>query len=115
MGENFRRALASRGYVVDVTRDGSEALGMLRCRPYHLIVTDLIMPRMGGLSLLERLRDERCTAPIIIVTAFSGWAMMQNLPKLGVVRLLEKPIAIRQFLQEVDRVLGPRTGPKPVP
>ncbi len=75
-----RSILEASGYEVDLAKDGLEALRRVEETDYHLIVTDIEMPRMDGFTLTERLRaDERYAGvPIVIVTSREKEADMQR-------------------------------------
>ena len=52
--ETLWRALSREGYQVSQAGDGTEALSALRMRPYDLAIIDLVLPRMGGMQILQR-------------------------------------------------------------
>jgi two-component system response regulator AtoC len=70
---NIRRVLAAMlkrdGYDVTTAADGEQALAVLQRTPIHVVVTDLVMPRLGGMELLERVRAEYPDVPVILITA----------------------------------------------
>ncbi len=65
-----REMLATRGYQVDVAVDGQEAWYLLKSHHYDLLVTDVDMPRMDGIALVERIRADRSleNLPVVIVS-----------------------------------------------
>lgn len=70
LAEGLRHALVRAGYSVDMARDGVIAREALRDEtPYEVILLDLGLPRLDGLSLLREWRDRRLTVPVIILTA----------------------------------------------
>jgi nitrogen regulation protein NR(I) len=70
---NIRRVLAAMlkrdGYDVTTAADGAQALAVLQRTPVHVVVTDLVMPHLGGMELLERVRAEYPDIPVILITA----------------------------------------------
>src|SRR5439155_5567204 len=54
------------GLEVDAAEDGQQALAMLAERPYALVVTDLRMPRLGGMRLIQEMRDRNIPATVIV-------------------------------------------------
>jgi two-component system response regulator AtoC len=70
---NIRRVLAAMlkrdGYDVTTAADGEQAMAVLQRTPVHVVVTDLVMPRLGGMELLERVRAEYPDIPVILITA----------------------------------------------
>jgi two-component system OmpR family response regulator len=63
------RALNQSAYAVDLVGDGEAANDALAGTTYDLVVLDLALPRVDGLSVLRRLRDRRSTTPVLILTA----------------------------------------------
>jgi len=74
--ESQRTALAGMiglwGYSVETACDGQEALDKLSSLDIHVIVTDLMMPRMDGRELLTRLKAQGGAPPVIVQTAFGN-------------------------------------------
>lgn len=68
--EMERKMLSARNYEVDVAIDGMDALNSIRSNRYHLVITDIDMPRMNGIELVETIRSDPQynTLPIIIVS-----------------------------------------------
>jgi DNA-binding NtrC family response regulator len=95
--ENQRAGLAkmiqSWGFVVDTAFDGQDALEKLTHTPPHVLVTDLMMPRMDGFELLKRLGSQSILPPAIVLTAFGNIeTAVQTMHDLGAFWFLEKPI-----------------------
>ncbi|MFN3477084.1 MAG: response regulator, partial [Candidatus Methylomirabilales bacterium] len=67
-GETLKRALVREGYRVGLARNGKEALKALEEERYDLIITDLVMPEMGGLGFLKEIRAKGLDLPVIVVT-----------------------------------------------
>jgi len=95
--ENQRAGLAkmiqSWGFTVETAADGQEALDKLNSVPAHVLVTDLMMPRMDGFELLRRLGTQGNMPPAIVLTAFGNIeTAIQTMHDLGAFWFLEKPI-----------------------
>ena len=95
--ENQRAGLAkmvqSWGFAVETASDGQEALEKLNQSPAHVLVTDLIMPRMDGFELMKRLGAQGALPPTIMLTAFGNIeTALQATLDLGAFWFLEKPI-----------------------
>ncbi len=69
IGDRTRLALVRDGYHVDWALDGEEGLRMARAHPYHLIILDVMMPKMDGFQVVQELRNERDRVPILMLTA----------------------------------------------
>ena len=95
--ENQRAGLAkmiqSWGFGVETAADGQEALEKLGQMPVHVLVSDLMMPRMDGFELLKRLGAQGNMPPTIVLTAFGNIeTAVQTMHDLGAFWFLEKPI-----------------------
>lgn len=95
--DNQRAGLAkmiqSWGYAVETASDGQEALDKLTQVPVHVLVTDLMMPRMDGFELLKRLKSQGDPPPSIVLTAFGNIeTAVQTVHDLGAFWFFEKPI-----------------------
>ncbi|MGD0434914.1 MAG: sigma-54 dependent transcriptional regulator [Bryobacteraceae bacterium] len=95
--ENQRAGLAkmiqSWGMTVYTAADGQEALEKLGQTPVHVLVTDLMMPRLDGFELLKRLAAQGAMPPTIVLTAFGNIeTAVQTIHDLGAFWFLEKPI-----------------------
>jgi DNA-binding NtrC family response regulator len=95
--ENQRAGLSkmiqSWGFDVQTASDGQEALEKLNHAPVHVLVTDLMMPRMDGFELLKRLGSQSSLPPTIVLTAFGNIeTAVQTMHDLGAFWFLEKPI-----------------------
>src|SRR5579884_3605256 len=95
--ENQRAGLAkmiqSWGFHVETAADGLEALEKLNTSAVHVLVTDLMMPRMDGFELLKRLGSQGGMPPAIVLTAFGNIeTAIQIMHDLGAFWFLEKPI-----------------------
>lgn len=89
--EIIRGDLESDGHQVLEAEDGLQALRVISTSDVDVIVSDLSMPNMGGLQLLERLRRERWINPFIIVTGFGSEKAALEALRLGAFDFLSKP------------------------
>jgi DNA-binding NtrC family response regulator len=90
---------------VDTAADGARALEMLAEQPYALIITDLRMPRAGGMRLLREVREGPHPCPVIVVTGHGSVKEAVEAMRLGAYDFLTKPLDPQQFIVLVDRVL----------
>src|SRR5579871_253504 len=94
--DSQRTTLASMiglwGYTVETAADGQEALDKLETFPARAIVTDLKMPRLDGLELLQRLKTQGNATPVIMLTAHGDLEThITAIHDLGAFWFLEKP------------------------
>jgi excisionase family DNA binding protein len=104
--ELLAKTLALADYDVDLAADARSALEYLWNAEYQLLITDLKMPGVDGLSLIREARRLRTTLPIVIITGFSTEASAIEAVNLGVCGYLTKPFRIPQVLATTARALG---------
>jgi excisionase family DNA binding protein len=98
----------SPSYQVDVAPDAATALDMLRAAPapYHLLIADLKMPGMDGLSLIRQAKEIMAGLAVIIITGFSTERSAIEAVNLGVSGYLTKPFHVPQVLEAAARAMG---------
>lgn len=90
--------------IVGDSRNGKEALKKLEEEPVDLVITDIEMPRMGGIELIQTLRDNDCNCEVIFLTGFSEFEYAQKGVKLGIVDYLLKPVERGQLIDALHKV-----------
>lgn len=102
--------LREAGYDPTVASGGQEALGFLVQRHFDLLITDMRMPGMDGLQVIQAVRDycretKRPPIPEIVLTAYNDDQVKQSAIRLGVREFLLKPFRIDEFLKVLNRNL----------
>ncbi|MEZ4360353.1 MAG: response regulator [Kofleriaceae bacterium] len=97
--------LTLEGYSVRTVEDGEKALTELRLRPYDLVITDLKMPRISGLQLLEKIGQEHISVLTILMTGFGTVETAIEAMKRGAYDYLLKPFKVEEVIQTVQRAL----------
>jgi YesN/AraC family two-component response regulator len=102
--------------------DGQEALKLSReCRePIHLLLTDVVMPRMGGRELAEKVADERPGLRVLFMSGYTDDALLGHGILDGQARFLQKPFSPAALLGRIREALnepapGARPDPAPAP
>jgi DNA-binding response OmpR family regulator len=104
----LREVLEREGHAVMEAGDGREGITLARNIPIDLIITDLLMPELDGLEVIQTLRSD---SPQVKIIAISGgsWQRKINMLKavelLGAARSLQKPFSIKELCQAVQEVL----------
>jgi len=96
------------GLSVDTAANGSDALKALAERPYSVVVTDLKMPRVDGLQLLEQVQKQRLPADVIIMTGFGTIDHAVQAMRMGATDFLTKPINLEHLRLVLQRALRER-------
>ena len=100
------KTLALAEYEVDVASDGRSALERMRLYPYDLLIADLKMPGMDGLTVIREAKRFKADLPVIIITGFSTEASAIEAVNLGVAGYLTKPFRVPQVLAAAAKALG---------
>jgi excisionase family DNA binding protein len=100
------KTLALAEYDVDLAPDGRTAVERLRIIPYDLLITDLKMPGVDGLSVIREARRLKADIPVIIITGFSTEASAIEAVNLGVSGYLTKPFRVPRVLAAASKALG---------
>ena len=102
------KTLALAEYDVDTASDGASALERLRERrgAYDLMIADLRMPGMDGLTLIKEVKQINANLPVIIITGFSTESSAIEAVNLGVAGYLTKPFRVPQVLAAAAKALG---------
>ncbi|HYM22119.1 MAG TPA: response regulator [Vicinamibacterales bacterium] len=100
------KTLALAEYEVDVAPDGRSALERMRLYPYDLLIADLKMPGMDGLTVIKEAKRYKTDLPVIIITGFSTESSAIEAVNLGVAGYLTKPFRVPQVLAAAAKALG---------
>lgn len=105
---NLEHVLKKEGYAVQTAANGLEALELLRSWSFDLIVTDLKMDKMDGMTLLAEARRLSPSTQIIIVTGYATVNSAVEAMRTGAAHYLTKPISLDALRESVREVLGQR-------
>ena len=100
------RILALAEYDVDVASDGRSAVEQMRQSGYNLLITDLQMPGMDGLAVINEARRLDADLPVIVITGFSTEARAFEAANVGLSGYLTKPFKVPKVLEITARALG---------
>ena len=102
----IERVLQAAGYDVAMAANGVEGQQVTRSFNPDLVITDMMMPRMGGFPTLEFLKALENPPRVIMITANEGGRHKAYAEMLGVDGYIRKPFAMDLLLESVDRVLS---------
>jgi len=108
-----RLSLEQEGLRVLEARDGREALELARAERPDLVLTDLWMPVMNGVELIEALNAQGCSAPVMVLSGHLTASSTDRLRGLGVFKVLPKPVGVEALREAVREGLldGPQARP----
>lgn len=110
LARSLRLSLAEAGYAVDLARDGEEAAFLGETEPYDLVVLDLGLPVVDGVTVLRRWRAGGVTAPVLILTARDGWSEKVAGFDAGGDDYLTKPFNTAELLARLRALLRRAAG-----
>jgi len=106
LAENLAQALReSNGFAVDHAQDGIDGEQLSRQGCYDVIILDLMLPGMSGLSLLKRLRASRNATPVLVLTAREGPESTIELLNEGADDYLSKPFDLGELIARVKALI----------
>jgi len=102
-------ALSSAGHEVIRAYGGEDALRKIEAKRFDLILTDLAMPKMSGVEVIEAVKSSPQTTdiPVVAVTAFIWDGIAQSAGQVGCDGFIAKPFDRKHLLQEVEKYLHP--------
>jgi len=104
------RALEFHGYRVLAVKNGREALQLLQAspQPIDIVLTDVVMPDMGGRELAESIRDERLSVPLVFMSGYSKDLDVYRGTKVSRIEFLQKPFGASDLTKKIREVLDSR-------
>jgi len=99
------RSLEQAGHEVLAFADGEDALPTLSAGPFDILISDIVMPRLGGIELAMKAKEVMPALPVIYITGFSAVAMEEAGDANGANQILSKPFHLNSLVDAVDRAL----------
>jgi CheY-like chemotaxis protein len=103
----LRDTLTEEGYTVLVAADGREAIDVLARKPIDLILLDIVMPGIDGLTVLRRVKRFMPSIKVVVVTAYIEPLLVEEAKRLGADDFIGKPYMLPDLLEAIERVLLP--------
>ena len=105
LAQSIRAVLEQKGFEVETVFDGETGAEYARLGIYDLLILDVMMPGMDGLSVARQVRAQRCTTPILMLTALSGIEDRIQGLNAGADYYLTKPFDTRELLACINALL----------
>ena len=102
---SLSRAFRLAGHEATVCDNATKALELAKTQNFDLILSDVVMPGKDGLALLEELKQQGVTAPVVMMSGQAHIEMAVRATRLGALDFLEKPISTDKLLLTVDNAL----------
>ncbi len=103
--------LSALGYQTFSTRDGKDALSFLKKHKIDLVIADIRMPKLDGISLLKSIKKEKPDLPVLIITGYDFNYAMDKALEGGADGFLAKPFRIGKIEESMKNVLGIKSEP----
>ncbi len=101
-------ALRKEGWMVDVAEDGVKAVALFEQHLHDLVLADLVMPRMGGMELLKRIKASQPETTVVIITAHGTVDRAVEAMREGAADFIAKPFSMAQLLVRLSNVCSVR-------
>jgi CheY-like chemotaxis protein/glycine cleavage system H lipoate-binding protein len=108
---SLRKVLRRKGFEPEMVFSAQEGLELLAARPFDLVITDLMMPEMNGIELLQELKRREIQVPIVMITGYPTIKTAVQAMRLGARDYLSKPFTRKELLGPVLRALR-QNGPE---
>lgn len=105
LATTIKQGLEAEGFVVDVAYDGEEALWAATEQAYDIVVLDLMLPKLNGYKVVERLRQRGVWTPILMLTAKDGEYDQADALDLGADDYLTKPFSFVVLIARIRALL----------
>jgi len=101
----LKEALLRQGYNVDTAEDGEEALRKVEEKGYDLVITDVRMPGVDGMTVLESVKRDFADTEVVVITAYGTIRNAVEAMKMGAYDYLTKPFSVDEVEVVVNRAL----------
>jgi two-component system response regulator PilR (NtrC family) len=113
MREFLKILLEQEGYGVTTVSDATSAIDLLKNEQFNLVISDIKMPGMGGLTLLEKIKEINSGLPVIMVTAYASPENAVRAMKDGAFDYITKPFKVEEILGIIQSALASSTSTAP--
>jgi CheY-like chemotaxis protein len=106
------QTLSGAGYHVVPAFGGEDAMRKVKAQPFDLVLTDLAMPTVGGVEVIEQIKKDphTCHIPVVAVTAYVWDVLAQSAGQVGCDGYIAKPFTPRKLLEKVRAYLRSAAG-----
>src|SRR3954467_5794039 len=108
MSDSLKQHLVGEGYTVDTAASGGEAIDMFDGGAHHLVICDVQLPDMDGLTLLRHMKDAKPNTEVIVVTGYGSVQTAVEAIKAGAFYFVEKPFDFEELLPLAEKALERR-------
>lgn len=110
IGNLIKEIVERKGNIATLVGDGEEGFKAFSSIKFDLVITDIKMPKLDGISLIKLIREKDKNIPIIIITGYGSDENIAAAKKYGVEKFLKKPCSVLEISKAIDDSL--KTGYK---
>lgn len=103
--EYMKTMLGAAGYDVSTLSDPAEAVDLIRNEEFHVLIVDLMMPKIDGIELIQRIRKVDSDIAIVVFTGYPSVETAVEALKLDVSDYVKKPFEIEEFREKIAEIL----------
>ena len=103
--ESLTALLREEGYAVDATSTGEECVALLEKRPFDLVLLDIWLPKMDGLTTLERIQERDSPPMVVMISGHANIETAVRATKLGAFDFIEKPLSLEKTILAAKNAL----------
>jgi len=107
--KHLRYSLEKEGYAVTCTKNGAEALDKLGGETFDILIADIKMPKMDGLTLLGKVKEQYPDTEVIIITGFGSIESAVNAMKQGAAEYITKPFNLDELYLKIKKIREKKT------
>jgi len=113
--DSVNKILADEGYDVETNLSGREGLKEALNSDYDIVLTDIMMPDIGGMKVLRDIKRKKPSLPVVMITGYASVKSSVQAMKLGAADYVEKPFTPDQLIKAVDTALETAASQEPEP
>ena len=111
--DSVKKILADEGYDVETNLSGREGLKEALNSDYDIVLTDIMMPDIGGMKVLRDIKRSKPSLPVVMITGYASVKSSVQAMKLGAADYVEKPFTPDQLIKAVDTALETAASQEP--
>jgi CheY-like chemotaxis protein len=101
-----RKILTGLGHTTIEAKDGKQALSMIQEHKPDCVCLDMLLPELNGIQVLEKLREENNSIPVIMITADTQETTRQKCLDLGAITVFNKPVKADQLIPILNQIFN---------
>jgi DNA-binding NtrC family response regulator len=113
--DSVDKILTDEGYDVETNLSGRDGLNQALSRDYDIVLTDIMMPDIGGMRVLRDIKRKKPSLPVVMITGYASVKSSVQAMKLGASDYVEKPFTPDQLIKAVDMALETAASKEPEP